>query len=231
MTLLNITISNHAATLATDSLMLGPDDRPVTTINKATPYPRLKIVMSGRGATAFVLAWAEMIPTLPARDIDELAGMATPKLRRLFRDCRCGESMVVHVGWSPQIAAPVGYVFHSGNHFRPQRLEPGSGSLIGPLPMTDAEDYPALMSMGGRALVEEDAAAFHIALAHHQLRADQMRHYGRPVGIGGPLHLYRVDQDGIKTTSLPLGEKETGAWEGGGYEGACGGKRDTPTFP
>jgi hypothetical protein len=181
-----------------------PTARPLAFASKLAIYPHLGIVAGGVGLYGPVWDWQNLLRMgVAAADIDELDA-ETPRLLGAIRD-RMGYDQpfaVCHVGWSRRDGTPVAYLYGSDEGFTPRRLGPGNGHLTHPAPNVGDPGYNELAALWTPALHGEGTEAFHLALARNQHASYLAGLLRVGTGIGGQLHLARIDRDHISARTV-----------------------------
>lgn len=177
-----------------------PELEPATFMAKIAAVPHLRLLVGGTGTVLGIMLWRQMLMNgiVPAGDIVELNAIA-PKLLSRLRDRMPagGDFIVCYVGWSRWQDRPCGFLYSSVDEFRPVSLDSGAGHNLMPAPDVEDPEYEHLADAWTKAAYGERTAEFHTILAQIQHRAFWSGKYPDWTGIGGAVHIGRVDRQDI----------------------------------
>ncbi len=176
-----------------------PDSQPCALGSKIIVVPHLHMLVAGSGCYATLRHWATLLMTRQvASDIRDLEQNARELIRGLRKELpHPGELLCFHAGFDREAGCYGGFVCASGDDFVPQRVEAWGHTAV-PVPSSDDPAYGALAERWPRCDAPDETEAFHIELAKNQEAAWRRGLYRPGVGIGGQLHVARLDRDGLR---------------------------------
>lgn len=221
MTILIATVTSEAAWLTQDTAVNPIEPLPAATGSPPAGAPLFNavkhqvvsspglpsLVLGGNGNFGLLVMFADTMRRFgPLQDFLDIGGLAPAVLAYLHRQLPVRvPSAVCALGWSRSRAEAAGFVFVSGDAFKPVKLPPGAGHTV--QPAISGEDTPEDV----RERWEEAASGYRTEAFH--------RDFGRAIHgawlkgslpngagcyIGGELVTVRAGSDGVSETRTPL---------------------------
>lgn len=216
MTCLNVTVCRGFAVLSQDTswshrfesdARLPDVGRRLGDGQKVIPLEDQRMLLGGAGSYLGYLAWAGEA-WRRGGDIDDLPIWSPDVLRRMAA-AYGPELAAIAVGWSEREGICRGWAFSFESDFEPAELRPETGHSLTPHPDPQQAGYAALAAAWTPAALGEATEDFHVLLADNQRAAMQAGRYADPSfnpfrlanglapGIGGKLHVGRVDREAV----------------------------------
>lgn len=192
MTALNFILDPEYVLITMDTLCSKPNKEPLNYVSKIIPLPHLKSVICGTGAVDLILDWYILIEKqIVARDIYKLDKLAPEQLNKLAQKYMLNESntsaTIYQFGFSEAYGRFKGFAYRSENNFRSETLNDGFG--LKPQSPEIIQYYNELFR--ARGTIDLDLL---IELMKYQKINDGEKDKTERVGIGGSIHLCRLDK-------------------------------------
>lgn len=175
--------------VATDTLAVSPDGRPLTFTSKALILPHLRMIVAGTGSGGFLDRWFVHVNSrMRVLGIDHLNQYTTQNLvagweaqKKEFSLPSSATTTVYHFGFSESTGKIRSYAYRSENQFVPEELGYGFG-IKPPCPVPDAYDLPKDV----RTMMDE------------QRRVERSKPEGETrIYVGGEIIVHHLTVDGF----------------------------------
>ncbi len=197
MTALNFWIRPHQAIIAADTLTTTASNEIGLYTSKLLPLPHLHTLICGTGKMPLIMDWFVLVSTgmilRTIADLDQHTPTQLYQLAKAYPLTDQDSTTIYHIGYDPHLGRFRAFAYRSTRAFASEEL-PGVCWAI--RPQIDLSEFEERMQRVDETTVDD----FLIDLMERQQALDAQKPRAERVGIGGEIHIARMDAEQITIT-------------------------------